>query len=92
MAVGCSYTFILVMFECTYILSKMCVMPNRKTEDGCGRGNHVASYSVIYDSCSRQILPALQAEHTVEYVTHYKLKEINILSLLARTIVMLSLF
>lgn len=24
MAVGCSYTFVLVIFECTYILSKLC--------------------------------------------------------------------
>lgn len=70
------------------IFSQNCIMQNWKTEDGCGRGDHVASYSVIYGTCSRQILPALQVEHTVEYVIHYILKEISILSLLARTIVM----
>lgn len=67
------------------MFSQNCVMSNWKIEGGCDSGNHVASYNVFYCNCSRQVLPALQAEHTVEYVIHYK--EINIVSLLARTIV-----
>lgn len=40
----------------------------------------------------RQFLYALHAKHTVECIIRYKLKERNTVSLLARTVVMLSWF
>lgn len=75
MALVCSYNFVLVVFECAYVLSKSYVMSNRKTECCCIRDNpiwHLVVCLIILPV--RQFLYVLHAKHTVESIIYINLK------------------
>lgn len=78
MALVCSYNFVLVVFECAYVLSESCVTSNRKTECCCIRDNpiwHLVVCLIILPV--RQFLYVLHAKHTVESIIdiNWKIRE-----------------